>query len=342
MARGDELAFLARKGGIVDDEGHLQGGFIHLDQGQGLGVVRAGDRFTDIHLIKARYGHQIAGPGLVDFDAREPLEAEQLADAAPFDTAVIPNQGDGLAVADRAVVDLADHDPAQEIGIIEGGHLHLQGLLRIADGGRHMAQDRVKERLHVVALDRHGRLGIAGHAATKQIGEVALVVVGAQFQEQVEHLVDGLFGVDAGPVNLVDEHDRPQTLFQGLLEHETGLGHGPFVGIHDQQAAIHHAEHPLHLTTEIGVARGINNIDTDAVVINCRILREDRDAALTLQVVGIHHAGGHGLTIAEDAGLAQQGIDQGGFAVVNVGNDRNVANRGALVFAAHGGSLGKA
>ena len=54
-------------------------------------------------------------------------------------------------------------------------------------------------------------------------------------------------------------------------------------------------------------------------------LGEDRDAALALQVVGVHRALDLPLVLAEGAGLLQQTVDQRGFAVVDVGDDGDVA-----------------
>ena len=113
------------------------------------------------------------------------------------------------------------------------------------------------------------------------------------------------------------------------------MGHGPFVGINDQQAAINHAENPLHLTAEIRVARGVNNVDTNSFVIDGGVFGKNCDTTLTLKIVGVHHTGRNRLSLAEDARLVEHGIHQRGFAMVNVGNDRNVANRRTWVCTAH-------
>ena len=275
--------------------------------------------------------------GFLNFHPLQALEAEQLGDAAALDAAVVLNQCGLLASLDRAVVDLADHDAAKEIGIVEGGHLQLQGLGDITNRRRNMAQDRVEQRPHVLTVGGHVGLGETTEATAKQIGEVALVIISTQLDEQIQHLAHGHFGVSPGAVDLVDENNRPQAFFKGLFQHKAGLGHGPLVGINDQQTAVDHAEHALNFTTEVSVTRGINDVDAGVLVINGRVLRQDRDATLTLQVVGVHHAGGHSLAFAEDARLGQQGIHQGGFAMVNVGDDRNVANRGARSAGAHWG-----
>ena len=55
------------------------------------------------------------------------------------------------------------------------------------------------------------------------------------------------------------------------------------------------------------------------------VLGQDGDAAFAFEVVGIHHALGHLLVLAEGMRLAQQEIHQRGLAVVHVGNDGNIS-----------------
>ena len=56
------------------------------------------------------------------------------------------------------------------------------------------------------------------------------------------------------------------------------------------------------------------------------VLGEDGDAALALELVRVHDALGDGLIGAEGAGLAEHGVDEGGLAVVDVGDDGDVAD----------------
>ena len=80
---------------------------------------------------------------------------------------------------------------------------------------------------------------------------------------------------------------------------------------------------PLHADRR---DQGVDDVDPCFVVSDGRVLRQDRDATLTLQVVGIQHTG-YGFVVAENSGLCQQRVDQGRLAMVNVGDDRDVANR---------------
>ena len=55
------------------------------------------------------------------------------------------------------------------------------------------------------------------------------------------------------------------------------------------------------------------------------VLGQNGDAALTLDVAGVHDALGHHLVVAESTGLLEHLVDQSGLAVVDVRDDRDVA-----------------
>ena len=56
------------------------------------------------------------------------------------------------------------------------------------------------------------------------------------------------------------------------------------------------------------------------------VLGQDGDAALALDGVVVHHGIDHFFVLGEGARLAQQLVDHGGLAVVNVGDDGDVAD----------------
>ncbi len=67
-------------------------------------------------------------------------------------------------------------------------------------------------------------------------------------------------------------------------------------------------------------------------IVDGAVLGQDGDAALLLQVVGVHHALLDMLVGGEGAGLLQELIHERGLAVVHVGDDGDVAQG-----AGHGG-----
>ena len=110
-----------------------------------------------------------------------------------------------------------------------------------------------------------------------------------------------------------------------LLQNEAGLGHGAFSRVHQQDNAVHHFEDTLDLAGEVGVARGIDNVDLDALIVYRGVFCQDGDAALALDIARVHDALLHYLVFTECARLLEHLVDQRGLAVVNVRDDRNVA-----------------
>jgi hypothetical protein len=69
----------------------------------------------------------------------------------------------------------------------------------------------------------------------------------------------------------------------------------------------------------------IDDVDVGVAVIDRTVFGEDRDPALALEVIAVHHPFRKVLVLGEGAGLDQQLVDQRGLAVVDVGDDRDVA-----------------
>ena len=73
------------------------------------------------------------------------------------------------------------------------------------------------------------------------------------------------------------------------------------------------------------MARGVHNVDLHIVVHAAAVLGQNGDAALALDVTGVHYALGNLLVVAEGAALAQHLVHQRSLAMVNVRDNGNVA-----------------
>ena len=140
----------------------------------------------------------------------------------------------------------------------------------------------------------------------------------------VQHLV----GRGVVAVDFVDDDNRLGAGFQGLAQDEAGLGLRAVGGIDHQQHAVDHVHDALDFAAEIGVAGGIDDVDVVVLVFEGGVFGADGDALLPFQVHGIHDAflGGDGLVGAKGARLFEQAIHQRGLAVVNMGDNRDVAD----------------
>ena len=128
-----------------------------------------------------------------------------------------------------------------------------------------------------------------------------------------------------GAVDLVDDDDDAVAELERLAEHEARLRHGALGGVHEQDDAVDHLQDTLDLAAEIGVTRRVDNVDLRVAVAHGGVLGQDRDAALALQIVGVHDALDDFLMLAICTALLEHFVDQRGLAVVNVGDDGDVS-----------------
>ena len=155
--------------------------------------------------------------------------------------------------------------------------------------------------------------------------EVELFVGSAEVEHQVEDRLLRSFGVAVGFVHLVDHNYRFEAQFDGFLKHETRLRHRAFEGVNHKEDAVGHIEHTLDLAAEVAVARGVDDVNLVVAVAYRDVLGEDGDAAFTLEVVVVEDKFASFLVVAEELGLIEHTVDKGGFTVVDVSDDGDVA-----------------
>ena len=235
------------------------------------------------------------------------------------------------ALLEGAAHHAAHADAAYILGIVDGGDQHLRRALRIALGRGDVLEDGLEQGLQINAGLVHAQRGCTLAGGHIQDGVIQGAFIGVQVDQQIQNLAGDLLAPLVGAVDLVDDDQHLQLELQGLLQHEAGLGHGAFEGVHQQQHAVHHLQHALHLAAKVSVAGGIDDVDLGVAVVHGGVLGQDRNAALALDVAGVHHAVNGLLILVISAALLEHLVDQGGLAVVNVGNDGNIAN----VFADH-------
>ena len=323
LTAGDELALPPGKGGVVDGEGHLQGGGGDLDKLDGLHGGGGADGVADGDVADAAHGDDLAGGGLGDGNPGQTVEGVQAHRLGLLVLAggVVVAHGNLLVLLDGAPLNAADGNAAHEVVVVDGGDQHLEGGLGVALGGGDILQNGL-EQGHQIGAGHVGRVGGGTlTAGAEEGGGVQLLVGGVQIHQQLQHLVHHLVDALVGAVDLVDDHDDPVAQLQGPGEHEAGLGHGALSGVHQQDDAVDHLQDTLHLTAEVGVARGVHDVDFGVLVVHSGILGQNGDAALPLQVVGVHDPVHGGLILPVDAALLEHLIHQGGLAMVNVGND---------------------
>ena len=222
-----------------------------------------------------------------------------------------------LALPQRSVDHPHQHDDA-EIGVVPAvDQQRLQRRLGLAaetpGRGRQPVHDRLQHVGHALTGlggDQHRTGGVqADHLL--DLGADALRLGGRQV-DLVEHRHDLVVGLD----RLVDVGQR-------LRLH-------PLAGVDDQQRTLAGRQRPVHLVGEIDMAGRVDQVQVVGfavlgLVAQVHGLRLDGDAALALDVHGIEHLLLH-FPLAEPAGRLDQPVGQRRLAMVDMGDDGEVAD----------------
>ena len=200
-------------------------------------------------------------------------------------------QGDDLLAARLVAVDLEHQAGRRAVG-------------RRLAAGEQLGQ-RVEELRDPLALqggpEQHGYVGI----------------------EPLADLELDELGVGAGPVDLVDEHDRGDAQpLQGAHQHQRLRLHA-LDRRDDQHGAVQQAQGALDLGDEVRVAGGVDEVDGRAVDLEGHHRRADGDAPAPFERhrVGVGGAGVHAAGLREHACFDEQAFGQGRLAGVNMRQD---------------------
>ena len=157
-------------------------------------------------------------------------------------------------------------------------------------------------------------------------GEVELLIVGAKLEKEVERLLEGVVRIGVGPIDLIDDHDGPQTQAESPHEDISCLRHGAFVGVDQEQHGVDHGEHTLNFAGEIGMSGRVHDVDEVVAPFHRAVFGADGDPPLALEVVAVHDAFFNTLVISEYSRGSKDRVDERRFAVVDVRDDGHVSN----------------
>ncbi len=324
-AGGDVLALASGERRGVDLEGHAHGRLVDGQRFHCLDVVRIAQGVGDEQLVHPGEGDDVAGTGLFDLDALQAVEAHDLQHAAVAHAAFAVHHFDRGVRLDASALHASDADQALIAVVVQRGDLHLERAVGVHVRGRDVLDDGLQQTGHVALGHAGVQPGKTVQGGGEHDREVQLLVGRTQAIKQVEHLVHGPVGARAGAVHLVDHHDRLEAHREGLLGDEAGLGHWAVDCVHQQQHRVDHRQHTFDLATEVGVSGGVDDIDAVILPLDGRVLGQDGDPAFLFDGVGVHDPIAVVTTLVEGAGLAQELVDQRGLAMIDVGDDGDVA-----------------
>ena len=173
----------------------------------------------------------------------------------------------------------------------------------------------------------HSDLEVA-YAIQNQFPDSSLteLVRGIEREHEVEDHFVNLLRATVGLVDLVHHDDGLEANLQGLLQHKARLGHRTLEGVDKQQTAVGHVQYALHLATEVGVSRSVEDVDFRSFPIDTDILRKNGDASFALKVVSVQHLRGQVLSLTEQISGQHHLVHECCLPVVYVCNNCNVSD----------------
>ena len=225
---------------------------------------------------------------------------------------------DALALGELPVDD-PDVGDDTAVGVVDRVEDHRAGgRVGDADRGRHLAHDPVEQRVHADAGLRRDPQHVGGVAA-----------------DEVRQLLGELLRLGGGQVDLVEHRDDGEVVLHRQVEVGERLGLDALGGVDQQDRALAGGQRAGHLVGEVDVPRGVDHVqDVGAarpVAAGRRPrqpdrLRLDRDAPLTLDVHPVEVLGAH-LPLVDHAGELEHAVGERRLAVVDVGDDAEVADQ---------------
>ena len=132
-------------------------------------------------------------------------------------------------------------------------------------------------------------------------------------------------GVGRREIDLVKAGHDFEVVLEGLITVGESLGLNALRGVDQQHRAFAGRQGARDFVAKVDVSRGVDELQDVVLEVHADVLGLDGDATFTLNIHGIEVLSAHQARVDSPRDL-QDAVRQGGFAVVDVGNNREVAD----------------
>ncbi len=123
-----------------------------------------------------------------------------------------------------AAMQATNADATFVAAVVDGAHLHRNWAIGINIGRRNFFQNGIEQRNHVHVAVVVFVAGVAIHGRSVNNREIELLVGSAKFDHEVEHLIDGGFGVGVRTVDFVHDHHNAQAALERMRKARNASG----------------------------------------------------------------------------------------------------------------------
>ena len=169
-------------------------------------IGRIGDRFADLDIGESRNADNFARAGFWNLHALNPLWQGKAGNGTRHGT-LIANDGDLCPLTNNAVANAPNSDAAHKVVRCKVGDQHLQRVTRLMHRCWCSLKHAVQQWDQVGARLLHVARGGAGARICVDDGEVDLLLIRTEVEEELVNLVDHLLDARVWAVDLVDDED---------------------------------------------------------------------------------------------------------------------------------------
>ena len=156
--------------------------------------------------------------------------------------------------------------------------------------------------------------------------EIQLILSRSKREHKVKDLLLHLVRAAIELINLIDHHNRFLTHLDSFLKHKSCLRHTALKRIYKEKYTISHIKHTLNLSTEVAMARSIDDIDLYTLIYYRHILRKNSDTSFSLKVIIIQDKLSQLLLLTRLTRLIDHPVHKSRLSMIDVGDDRNVSD----------------
>ena len=286
------------------------------------GMFRICHRVTHpgiLYILKA--GCKIAHHAGFQLLAGDELPCSEIAHFHHFCLGACRHHKDRCSLADGSFHDSAEDNDAF-VGVVQGvKDQRLQGRFCIPRRSRDLLHDLLQHLVHIQPCFRRDERRIL-----------------CLYADDVLDLLNDSLRLCTWQVHLVDDRHHVQIVIQGQVHICQRLGLHALGRIHYKDGSVTGSQTPGYLVVKIHMPRGIDKVKNVFVAILCFVdgtdsLGFDGDPSLPFQIHIVQHLGLH-LTAGEQSGHLDDPVRQGGFTVVNMGDNTKITNS-ALFYCSH-------
>ena len=324
----DVFTFLSCKRTVVYKEVHGDCWLGNLLERNGLRVVSCTEGISNVDIRDTGDCNNSSDGSAFNFNFVQPVKFVEFADlyALVFVRVMMVQKHQLLVHGNGSALNLTDTDTAYILIVVDGADKNLCISVRISLRSRNRIKDSLKKRSHILRLIIEVTNCVAGLCGGIQERAVQLFVRCVQIHEKLQNLVDNLLRTCFRTVDLIDADNNMQVQFESFTKYKFSLRHGTLEGVHKKNNAVYHLQHTLYLAAEVRMTWSIDDIDFYILIMNCGVFGENRNAALTLNIVGVHDTFLDFLVLTENTALFQKLVNKCCFTVIDMGDNGHVTN----------------